>query len=293
MPKEYTNIVNLDDDDDANLLPEEIEIDLEGGEPKATAPAARDPEPPADPVDPPADDDEPPAPDPRDRRIALLEQQLSGVTSYLTDAQVRAAKAGKQSRLQDIDGKIAQTRAKLKAATEAGDADAILEATEALTDLKVDRRVIDMTPDEDPAPAVRQQQPAQAGYQPPAPAQEWMARNSSWFDRKGFEAESLLARAIDRSLVEEGWSPDSPAYYREMNKRIAAKTRLTPQDIGGPRRQTTPVPNTAAPRGTVAARKGSVRLNKDDFEIMRMTGLDPQNKDHLKEYAFNKRKEGL
>lgn len=288
MTKEYTHVVDLDDDDDG--LPSEIEIDLESGEGKPVdkeEPSA----PKADLPDEIPDDDEPAAPDPRDREIALLKQQLSGVTAYLSEAEKRALAAGRQGEVEKIDAKIAAAKAKLKKATEAGDADGIVDATDELTDLKAAKMVRSAEPDDEPSRVP--QQPQSQQYAAPAPAQEWLQRNGSWFDRPGYEEESLLARAIDRRLVEEGWSPNSPAYYREMNKRIAAKTRIQPQDIGGPARRTTPAPNTAAPRSGSPVKKGVVNLKKEDYQIMRMTGLDPTNKDHLREYARNKSKEGV
>jgi len=289
MTKEYNHVVDLDDDDDD--LPSEIEIDLESGEgkpvEKSEGSALK-----ADLPETISEDDEPVAPDPRDREIALLKQQLSGVTAYLGEAEKRSLAAGRQGEVKEIESKIAAAKAKLKKATESGDADAIVDATDELTDLKADRKVAQLRVADDDEPS-RVPQPQAQQYSAPAPAQEWLQRNGSWFDRPGYEEESLLARAIDRRLVEEGWSPNSPAYYREMNKRIAAKTRIQPQDIGGPARRTTPPPATAAPRSGTPARKGVVTLKANDYQIMRMTGLDPTNKEHLREYARNKMKEGV
>lgn len=50
-------------------------------------------------------------------------------------------------------------------------------------------------------------------------AQEWAGKNS-WWDPNGGDEDSVIVNAIDAKLAQEGYKPDSPAYWAELDRRV-------------------------------------------------------------------------
>ena len=83
-----------------------------------------------------------------------------------------------------------------------------------------------------------QQRPApqqQAAQQPSAKAVAWADKNR-WFGSD--EVMTGTAYVIDAGLQNEGYIPDSPAYYRELDKRLVEKF---PEKFGGGKTRRAPV----------------------------------------------------
>lgn len=84
----------------------------------------------------------------------------------------------------------------------------------------------------------QQQRPApqqQAAQQPSAKAVAWADKNK-WFGSD--EVMTGTAYVIDAGLQNEGYIPDSPAYYRELDKRLVEKF---PEKFGGGKTRRAPV----------------------------------------------------
>jgi hypothetical protein len=67
------------------------------------------------------------------------------------------------------------------------------------------------------APRQPQQHPEVTNY-----AQRWAAENR-WFNPNGSDEDSLVAKAVDASLVAEGLNPASDRYWTELNRRLAQR----------------------------------------------------------------------
>lgn len=305
MQREYSHSVNLDDDD-ANEI--EVKIDpivsrddddddddvkpVKRIERVALADDEDDETNDAAPVEEEENDARPTAQVVEDPRVSALEAELARVRSYLNDDQLVRSNRHDEEAEAAINSKIAAAKSKLKKTQEAGDTDGVIEATEELSNLTVDKRVLVMQREARKAAPVQevrqpQQQPAQSAY---PLAQTWKALNP-WFESGDpkHAAATLLARGIDHEMGLKGWRPDKPGYYRELNRRIAAEVKsVKPVDItpaGSP-------PPRLAPAGgsgsRPAAPKGTVRLGPADYKIMRQTGLDPNDKKHQLAYARQK-----
>lgn len=115
---------------------------------------------------------------------------------------------------------LEQAKAKYRAAYESGDADAVVEAQEALTSAKIKAERLASF-----KPPVRQTeeievQPQQV--QPPAPqpdsrAQEWQSKNQ-WFGQD--EEMTSFALGLHTKLVKQGVDPRSDEYYDKLNGRL-------------------------------------------------------------------------
>ena len=137
------------------------------------------------------------------------------------------------------------------------------------------------------APQAQQPAPqAQPQREPPAPqAIKWLESNKTWFANPKFAGHKAFALSTDMQLVAEGYDKHTADYYKELDRRI---------DEAFPtlRKKGKPTSSPVAPAVSSPARATSsrvIKLTKSDLTNMRMFGLDPSNKEHLREYARNKR----
>lgn len=135
--------------------------------------------------------------------------------------------------------------------------------------------------------APQQQAPQQqAPRPPPAPlAVKWINNNKAWFLNPKFKAHHNFVRTVDAEIVGEGYDPQSPEYYKELDRRVDGafptlrkKQKAPPSPVGAVG---------SAPASNSSSR--TIKLGKSDLVNMRRYGLDPTNKDHLREYARSKR----
>ena len=187
---------------------------------------------------------------------------------------------------QRVKAETEDTKAKLKTAMDAGDADAVIAAQQDLARLAVEseRAKLTIAQRERMAkarqtPAAQQYQQQQPAYQPPqqsAPppdpqAEEWADQND-WFGKD--EPMTLTAFSIHKNLVDEGVDPSSKSYYNELDKRM--KDNFPHKFQSSTPTQTVASVNRGGP---IQARKGTVRLTPSQVAIAKKLGVP------LSEYA--------
>lgn len=234
------------------------------------------------------------------------EQELNAANQALKNLQRQHAEVLEVT----FDKEIQLKSAELRRARDSADQDAEFRLQGELDGLrfkqnqvKEARRNMGSAPEQPAAPQPAAQ-PAAAAPQPaaqptaaknaPAPgAVKWIDANKSWFLNPKFAGHASFVRGVDQQLAKEGYSPQSQDYYVELDRRIdeafptlrkaAPTTATTTSPVAA-------VPNgAAAPRAAAAGGKRSVTLTKVDLANMQRFGLDPNNKEHLMEYARNKR----
>ena len=148
-------------------------------------------------------------------------QQLKGQVQNLDKGFV--AEYG--NRLESQEAAVKQA---WKQAYESGDADAIVNAQEALARIAVEKdkhRSAKLRTERQPAP-VQQERPVQQLAQQPArrpdpKAEEW-AKKNDWFG-----SDDIMTYAVfglhNKLVSEEGFDPDSDEYYTEVDRRIRAE----------------------------------------------------------------------
>lgn len=173
---------------------------------------------------------------------------------------------------QELEG----AKRKLKEAYESGDSDAITNAQEQLTDLKLREKEIERLR---PAPRQEQQnnvqnqqqavnQPAQPRPDPKAAA--WAQKNT-WFGRN--EEMTALALGLHERLVRSGVNPNSDEYYREVDQTIRKRFPEAFPDTTS-RKKEKPVseqhsePASSPPPNVVAP---ATRLNSDGSRTVSLT----------------------
>lgn len=135
-------------------------------------------------------------------------------------------------------------------------------------------------------------------------ARQWMERNE-WFSDARFGEQIMITRAIDRALAAKGFDKNTQGYYDELDRRIRRRLpelqrymqrrpgqRLEVRPDAGKEKRREPtggVRRAEGRDGEQTPRKGKIVLKRSDLDNMRAFGLDPNNKEHLREYALNKR----
>jgi len=172
------------------------------------------------------------------KRMREEERQKAAATQYAEN--VKKENDNLKMRLQNldkgyqeefggrIDSQIDSAKRAFKDAHEAGDVDRMVEAQEALANLTVEKGKLKKLPAEDnKAPVAPQTQQPQTMQQPqqqarPDPkAEAWAAKND-WFGQD--EVMTYASFGIHRRLIEdEGFDPQSEAYYAELDKRLASE----------------------------------------------------------------------
>ena len=131
-----------------------------------------------------------------------------------------------------VESQLALSKQALKQATEAGDAEAIATATEALSMATADKARHEQYKQQQKQYEAQEQayleqakqqqysqpQPIQEEYdQPSDKAREWAQRNT-WFGTD--DVATSVAFAVHKQLENEGFDTESDAYYSEIDKRV-------------------------------------------------------------------------
>jgi len=187
---------------------------------------------------------------------------------------------------QRVKAETEDTKAKLKAAMDSGDADAVIAAQQDLARLAVESERAKATVAQRERMARAAQSPAAQQYQqqqmaqqkpqqappPPDPQAEDWAEKNEWFGKD--EPMTLTAFSIHKNLVDEGVDPSTKTYYNELDKRM--KDNFPHKFQSSTPTQTVASVNRGGP---VTARKGTVRLTPSQVAIAKKLGVP------LSEYA--------
>ena len=123
----------------------------------------------------------------------------------------------------------------------------------------------------------------QATNPAPEKAMSWW-KNNDWFNSKGFEKETAMARAIDVQLDIEGFDKNDAIYYNELNNRLQKSfpELISNQEVSvtRPRQSRQAVAPTT---GGQVYRGNRVKMTHDQLRMARELGItDPE---HIKKYA--------
>lgn len=198
-----------------------------------------------------------------------------------------------------MDTKIKETEGKLKAAKEGGKTDDEIAATGELADLKSKRNEIERAQEH-----LKTQKQAQ-----PNPLVHAWERENRWFGNAEFQPETMAVRSISAQLAQK-YPPNTPEHFREVDRELqrrmpnlAARVRARlGQDAirwqgsrNGAKQDEEPArggPRLAAPGGGFGRSNSSgkrlIELDKSDLEAMRRVRLNPENKEHVLQYAREK-----
>lgn len=273
------------------------------------APTAKAPEPEAD-----DDDDEAPGAPAGERRKLTRSQRLKAqrdaYAQQLANTQARLAEAENRARrfeqdandgaaigfdlyAKNLDTALQVLRREFDAAFDSGDREKIFEVQQKMAGLVAekqqverDRRLIPTKPTQQSGSATPQQTPQTQPNAPvknsPSPAaMEWYERNKTWFNKD--PVMTAGARIIDKQMVADGYAPQDPDYFEELDKRLKAEFPAKLGARAAPTRQSNNP--TIQNRTTPSAAPGKVRvtITQSDREMANHLGISVE--DYAREKA--------
>ena len=178
------------------------------------------------------------------------------------------------------EAKLEKARRDYKAATESFDADAILEAQEALLEakLEIDQAKKFQKPalqEEEFDVQTRQVEPQQV--RPDEKTLRWQAKNQ-WFGSPGFEEVTSFALGLHQKLVTSGVDPRTDEYFEQIDARVKSKfpevfgeTQDKPRNGEAPRK-----PAAVAAPATRSSGPRKVQLTPTQLALAKKFNLTPQ-----------------
>ncbi len=140
---------------------------------------------------------------------AQLQQQIQQITGQTTQSTITAI----EDRYAKVQADIRMAEQIMAKAIEAGAGEDVVKATQIRDEALAEAQRI----------AAQHQQLVAQSKQPQAQpsvsyAQQWAAANE-WFDPRGADADSQLARQIDAEMASQGWNPNTREYWVELTAR--------------------------------------------------------------------------
>jgi len=204
--------------------------------------------------------------------VKSRDTELEQLRKRLDDFERQRQEADRDNEQNQLTSKIVELRRQKVNALEMGEYETAADIDDQIIELKVSQR---KEPKQEPRQSV-QQQPAEEQQQVmiPEAQQEWLDSNDWFFNpRKAQQKEK--ANAIYLKLVDEGYDPEHPDTYVELDKRMNTKRQQAPSPAG-------------VDRGAAATGNGKVVFTAADKQKMMAWGLDPNNPEQRKEYLKNK-----
>jgi hypothetical protein len=196
----------------------------------------------------------------------------------------------------EINRQIEQARVAKKAAIEEGDVDKQIKLDEQMLDLReqlAEKKRMATAAKEQAAQfqEATDKQKSQVQSTPTIPdhlptgTKQWL-RSNAWFIKNDDPKAVEFARMLDASLQDEGYSPDDPAMYTELDKRLHAIVPRLAKQAKTPPKPRVAGSSTDGQRQDSAASVGKPqrKLTSDDLAKMKRYGFDPGKAEHRKHW---------
>ena len=213
-------------------------------------------------------------------KISTREQEFSNISKLHLDANEK-----------QLTDKLELARAAYTSAHAEGDSAKILQAQEFLNEAQTDIKSLNtakvelehLQPQQEVAPAQQQQYAPPQNVADPR-AVEW-SQNNDWFGKD--RVMTAAALALDSELKEEGFNPNDPEFYNEIDNRIkeAFPQKFNIEENKDPVQEQPSKPAqvvAGASRSTPSP--GKVKLTKEDVRLAQNWGIP------LEQYAAEKLK---
>lgn len=179
----------------------------------------------------------------------------------------------------EINSRLSQLKARKAELYDEGDYNAAADIDDEIIELRLKQREAGQQAQrrETGQPAQPQARPEPAQPNIPEAQVKWLEQND-WYFNPVKAQQAQVANQAYLSLVDEGYDPNDPSTYKELDKRL------------NPKRETPP-PTNGVDRGNATGSGKQVRFTQADVNKLREWGLDPNDVNVRKEYLRNKRAE--
>ena len=186
------------------------------------------------------------------------------------EAHAELAKLRAKHQVGEYDKEVKTAQEELKQARSDGDVDKEIAAATKIADIQAKKANIREEP------PVRVERDTDGN-----PAREaWLKRNA-WYTEEKYEAQADTAASISARLIAKGKDPSEPKFWQELDRELGDAVKLP--------EPSRPRPAVAGGNDPPPARNPKrVVITADDKSRMRRYHLDPENPEHLKEWARNK-----
>jgi hypothetical protein len=204
----------------------------------------------------------------------------------------------------ELKSKIKDAQTRLAKAIEDGDSEAQATISDELLDFKVDLKAKQVTHDRAVAEAKTAKESGSSNTIVVRKVNQWMRKHPRYKRDVVFQG---FVKGVDREVASDGFDPESDEFYRELDRRI--KKRY-PEEYKGERKrdedtdtgeEEDPKPRRKHPSanlrrggdgqskkvGDFQIRGNKVKLTDRQRANMRAFGMDPTNKDDVREYVSN------
>lgn len=209
--------------------------------------------------------------------LARVAQQLINENRSLKEAVNTGGQYYAQTLQSAAASELEIAKKKYKEAYESGDADAVLEAQEHLTDAKLRANAAQNFRPQ--TLSVEQDTPQQ--YQPPQQTRQqldektvrWQARNQ-WFGSPGHEEVTSYALGLHQKLVNSGVDPRSDEYFEQIDARVKGKF---PEVFGETEsKSNSRRPSTVVAPASRSTSAGKIKLTATQVALAKRLGLTNQ-----------------
>jgi hypothetical protein len=184
--------------------------------------------------------------------------------------------------IEDQHARIAFAKQKISEATATGNGDLLTNAQEMWFEARRNAEALENIKKKATAP--RQQRTIQA----PNPtvqnfANQWMS-NNSWYDPKGQDSDSKIALTIDAAMGEEGYNPQTPEFWEELDNRLQKylphRYTNTTNEKTMQRRPRNVVTSSGREAASSSGGRNTFTLNPDQVRAMKDAGMwdDPEKR---------------
>lgn len=217
-----------------------------------------------------------------------LEERLNGMESRVGNTELSAI----DSRIKNLNDQIRMADDVMAKALEAGKSNDFIEAQrirdtlrDNLGEVSYARKAFSNRHQQSKKQSDTEQpeiDPRMMGH-----AQNWMAKNE-WWDPNASDEDSLIVRALDAALADEGYDPATKEYWKELDQRIAERLPHRAGEDTSSGRKRSGGPQFRSGGRERPLKKNEVYISPERKKAMIEAGVwdDPQQRQkYLKSYA--------
>ena len=197
------------------------------------------------------------------RRLAAVENTASSYQFAQIDKAV-----------EDEATRVEYAKMKMLQAAQSGNAVEQMDYLEQLTDAKQRLQQVQAYKKQqlDHAKSPKQNVPNEVSAGVQKNAERWLKRNS-WFDTQARDTDSRIAKVVDQELAADGWDPSDSEYWEELDNRLQSRLphRYTGKGSSKNKRSSGPTASSRVANET-SSKSGTITLSRERVQAIKDAG---------------------